>query len=106
MSNRNPLLRLLGFAVILCVSLAGRANAQQFAHLTLQSQRGDFIGQGGNFDLTYSTPGPETISAQIRRTLGNGSPAELLFVLDQNNPNTNTFALLFFGTDQLGIPIQ
>src|SRR5207253_1472673 len=25
---------------------------------------------------------------------------------DQNNPNTNTFALLFFGTDQLGIPIQ
>lgn len=77
-----------------------------FAHLTLQSQPGDFIGQGKNFDITYNTPGTHTISAQIRRTLADGSPAELLFVVDQNDPSTNTFALLFFGTDQLGIPFQ
>jgi hypothetical protein len=76
------------------------------AHLTLDSQTGDFIGQGHSFDVTYTTPGTQTISAQIRRTLADGSPAELLFLVDQNNPGTNTFGLLFFGTDQLGIPIQ
>src|SRR5262249_39321422 len=76
-----------------------------FARLTLQSQPGDFIGQGGNFDITYNTPGTNTISPQIPPTLPDRSPAELLFIVDQNGP-ANTFALLFFGTDQLGIPFQ
>lgn len=75
-------------------------------HLTLQSQPGDFIGQGMNFDITYTTP-DGTISAQIRRRLPDGSPAELLFVLSGGTGDgSNTFALLFFGTDALGIPIQ
>jgi hypothetical protein len=72
-----------------------------FAELTLQSQPGDFIGQGGTYDIIY--PANE-ISAQIRRTLPAG-PAELLFVLGDSSP-PNTFALAFFGTDMLGIPIQ
>jgi hypothetical protein len=96
----TPLL-LVGLA--LWVGPAARADV---AHLVLNSQAGDFIGQGKVFDITYTTPGTNTISAQIRRTLADGSPAELLFVVDQNNPNANTFGLLFFGTDQLGIPIQ
>jgi hypothetical protein len=69
--------------------------------LTLQSQPGDFIGQGGTYDIVYPS---NEISAQIRRSLPAG-PAELLFDLGHVSP-TNTFALLFFGTDQLGIPIQ
>ncbi len=73
------------------------------AELILSSQPGDFIGQGGSYDITY--PGAE-ISAQIRRTLPSGQPAELLFVLGHVAPSPNTFALLFFGTDQLGIPFQ
>ena len=81
------------------------AAAQLSAHLTLQSQPGDFIGQGQTVDLQYTTPGAMTVTAQIRRTLAGGEPGELLFVVDQNGP-TNTFGLLFFGTDQLGIPIQ
>ena len=44
--------------------------------------------------------------AQIRRQLADSSPAELLFDLDDSSPAVNEFALLFFGTDQLGIPIQ
>jgi hypothetical protein len=44
-------------------------------------------------------------SAQVRRTLPAG-PAELLFVLGHVVPSPNTFALAFFGTDMLGIPIQ
>ena len=47
--------------------------------------------------------------AQIRRTIGSApaQPAELLFLMGTvtSGPD-NTFALLFFGTDQLGIPIQ
>jgi hypothetical protein len=81
------------------------ARAANIVRLTLQSQTGDFIGQGGSFDLTYTSP-PGTISAQIRRTLPDGSPAEILFVLDGAPGIANSFALLFFGTDGLGIPIQ
>jgi hypothetical protein len=76
-----------------------------FVHLTLHSQAGDFIGQGKDFDITYTSPG-DTISVQIRRSLSDGSPAELLFVLDKPSTPANEFALLFFGTDKLGIPIQ
>lgn len=92
-------LLLVGGAVIASPGVA-RAD---FARLTLRSQPGDFIGQGGTFDITY--PSAE-ISAQIRRSLADGSPAELLFVVGHVTPAPNTFALLFFGTDALNIPIQ
>jgi hypothetical protein len=88
------------------LSAASPARAA-FVHLTLQSQPGDFIGQGMNFDITYTSPDPSSISAQIRRTLPDGSPAELLWVLSGGvGDGPNTFALVFFGTDALGIPIQ
>jgi len=96
----------VGFIALLLVICANNSQAQLTAHLTLQSQPGDFIGQGGNFDISYDTALGATISPQIRRTLA-GSPAELLCVIDgAPAPPTNTFGLLFFGTDQLGIPIQ
>ena len=66
------------------------------AHLTLDSQPGDFTGQGGTFDITYPS---NEISAQIRRALPDGSPAELLFVVGHVTPAPNTFSTLFFGTD-------
>jgi hypothetical protein len=96
-------IRVVGLALIALASVVSQASRADFARLTLRSQPGDFIGQGMNFDITY--PSSE-ISAQIRRTLAAGSPAELLFVLGHVTPAPNTFALLFFGTDQLGIPIQ
>jgi hypothetical protein len=98
-------LRRSRFAAFLLTALVvyGTQSARaDFARLTLQSQAGDFIGQGGTFDITY--PSTE-ITAQIRRSLPSG-PAELLFVLGHVTPAPNTFALLFFGTDQLGIPMQ
>jgi hypothetical protein len=60
-----------------------------------------------NWDITYTSPDPSLISPQIRRRLPGGSPAELLWVLSGGTGNgSNTFALVFFGTDALGIPIQ
>jgi hypothetical protein len=86
---------------------ATQADAGPIAHLVLDSQPGDFIGQGMHFDITYTSPDPSSISPQIRRRLPDGSPAELLWVLSGGIGNgPNTFALVFFGTDALGIPIQ
>lgn len=102
---RKSLLSCLSALVVWLASAGGAARAD-IAHLTLQSQPGDFIGQGHDFDLTYTTPGTQTVIAEIRRSLPGGAPAELLFTLDQNVRGANTFAQLFFGTDQLGIPFQ
>jgi len=102
-TSKNPF-RSAFFALVLVALSAGgpQPASADFARLTLQSELGDFIGQGGTFDITYPS---NEISAQIRRTLPSG-PAELLFDLGHVVPPPNTFALLFFGTDMLGIPMQ
>jgi hypothetical protein len=93
--------------VAAALSLCPLTAHAQTARLTLQSEPGDFIGQGGSYDITYTPENSSFFSPQIRRSLPNGSPAELLFVLGTvTSGSDNTFALLFFGTDQLGIPIQ
>jgi hypothetical protein len=89
---------------VVVVAVLGEPSLAQTARLELQSQPGDFIGQGGTFDITYQVP-PDSISAQIRRRLADNSPAELLWALDSPAAG-NQFALVFFGTDALGIPIQ
>jgi hypothetical protein len=90
--------------LLLAALLMGWPNAASadFVHMVLHSEPGDFIGQGQDYDLTYTAP-PDGISAQIRRRLPDGSPAELLFVLSGTG---QLFSTVFFGTDALGIPIQ
>lgn len=95
---------LLFIELALMSVLPGTAAGMTVARLTLDSEPGDLIGQGGMFDIFYELPG-DTVSPQIRGSLPDGSPAKLLFVLDSPEPG-NQFALAFFGTDQLGIPIQ
>jgi hypothetical protein len=85
------------------------AQATPVAHLTLQSQPGDFIGQGGTFDITYTPTNSTAFFTEIRKTIGPfpGSPAEVGFNLGTvTGGSDNTFVTLFFGTDQLGIPLQ
>ena len=88
--------------------LARAAQATPMAHLVLESEPGDYIGQGSDFDITYTPDTSALFFPQIRRTIGPLlEPAELLFVLGTvTGGSDNTFALLFFGTDALGIPIQ
>lgn len=93
-------------AVMIALCLAGSLMLESqtradFAEMKLQSQPGDFIGQGGTFDVIYH---PTEISAQIIQTLPAG-PAELQFVLGNVDPS-NDFTLAYFGTNMLGIPIQ
>jgi hypothetical protein len=85
----------------------GRAEAGPIAHLDLESQPGDFIGQGQNWDITYTPENSDFFSAQINQTLPDGSPTYVTFVLGTVTSGTdNTFAILQFGTNQLGIPLQ
>jgi hypothetical protein len=97
-------MKIRALLIVLVGLIPGAAMADPIAILSLRSEPGDFIGQGQTFDFTYQAPF-DTVSAQIRRSLPDGRPAELVFVLDSPTPD-NQFALLFFGTDQLGIPIQ
>ena len=87
-----------------CVTAPVTAIASPIAHLTLQSQPGDWIGQGGTYDLVYQSP-LDSISAQIWSILPDGSPGNLVFVLLDQVPTAN-YAMLFFGTHQLGMAIQ
>jgi hypothetical protein len=97
--------RVLVVFAVFCLGWPAPADAG-IAHLILQSEPGDFVGQGKSFDVTYTTPA-SSISAQIRRRLPDGSPAELLWVLNDGvGSGFNSFALVFFGSDGLGIPIQ
>lgn len=93
------------FAAALALAACHPA-AAQYATLSLQSQPGDFIGAGKNYDLIYlpSSPG-NTISAQVLRTEPSGLPSEALFVLNQSVTLDN-FASLSFSTIQLGVPLQ
>jgi hypothetical protein len=91
-------------AAAMAIALAAGAARADFAELKYTSQPGDFIGQGQSGDLTFDTALGDTVSAQIRKTIAGGAPGELLFVLDKKD--LSHLATVFFGTDQLGIPIQ
>ena len=91
----------LVIAISFLLAFVGTAKATPIAHLTLQSQPGDFIGQGGNFDITY-TP----TNSQFFLT-STSSSAFLTFLLGTPTfGSDNTFTDLSFATNQLGIPLQ
>jgi hypothetical protein len=74
----------------------------QVATLSLQSQPGDYIGQGQNLTITYTV---SEISAGVRR-FANGDPAGVAFTVGQVIPDPNTYSTLNFGTDALGTLFQ
>lgn len=93
---------LLAAALTFALALSSHA---AIVHLTLQSQTGDFIGQGKNWDITYNSLNGATASASIQATTA-GAPSRLDFVLNNGDLIGNSFSTLTFGTDKLGIAIQ
>jgi hypothetical protein len=71
-------------------------------HLVLDSQPGAWVGQGQNWDLTYSTPA-DTVWGQVAETLSDGEPATLIFFA---NDASGLDASIEFRTVQLGIGLQ
>jgi hypothetical protein len=102
------LCQIAAVAVLLLVVSPPLAQAE-FVHLTLQSQSGDFIGGGGNFDLSYTPGGSGSFFVGIGPQFSGGTvPFNVSFILGvvTSDPNTNTFTTLFFSTFQLGTAIQ
>src|SRR6058998_1331141 len=96
-----PKLRLFVCGIAICVLSSASGLKAQSAHLFLQGDPGEFISQGGTYDLTY-TPANSGgfFSAQVEK-LTNGLPSFVDFVFGLFSPPHTT---LDFATDQLGIP--
>jgi hypothetical protein len=85
---------------------ATRPARADVVHLTLQSQAGDFIGQGKNFDLTYPQPGDQFFFVTLSSTLASNQPTNVSFILGKvTGGSDNTFATLDFGTNELNAPM-
>jgi len=93
---------------------AAAAIAAPTAHLVMHGDPGDFVsggldGSAHDVDIFYTPANSQNFSAQIVRRVGPspGQPAMLQFALGTVTGGTdNTFAVMFFATDQLGVPIQ
>jgi hypothetical protein len=100
---------LLLLVVVPWIGAPSLTHATPIAHLTLQSQPGDFIGQGGTFDITYTPINSAFFFVQAGQNIGPspGVPTVVSFVLGTvTSGSNNTFTALSFGTNELGIPIQ
>jgi len=104
MTQRVPRTLLLAAAGLSL--LAARPARADFARLMLQSQPGDFIGQGQTEDITYTPANSMSFFDQIVKTLPDGRPTFLRFILGTvtGSNATNTYTGLDFATDQLNLP--
>lgn len=91
---------------VLLLSLSGAAVALPVAHLELWSQKGDYIGQGRHFDISYTPDNSDWFSASSEPD-ALGRPDYLTFILGTvTGDDDNTFALLQFSTAKLRVPMQ
>jgi hypothetical protein len=90
-------------AAIFAISVSAQA---QFAHLVLQSEQGDFIGQGQNWDIWYTPnqPGSDFFSHVV--LTNGGGPSYIYFIVGKvTGGSDNTYSNLDFGTNQLNLPL-
>jgi hypothetical protein len=73
------------------------------AHLVLDSQLGDYVGQGQHWDILYNTSAVP--AATVDAHFFQGKRNFLVWTLNAHTAQ-DTYAGLAFATDQLGIPIQ
>jgi hypothetical protein len=106
-SVKPPIMKrslLLPVAILITLALVNGASGQ-FAQLTLQSQPGDFIGQGQTVNITYTPSNSALFVARVVAFTANGKPDFVDFVLGNPGANPDTFATLDFSTAGLGIAI-
>lgn len=89
----------LGITVVSLALLSTSANAQ-WAHLEMQSEPGEWIGQGQNWDLWF-TPASENFHAEVARVLGNGEPSFVRFDFGNSSSQPNTRSTLDFSSHEL-----
>jgi hypothetical protein len=99
----RPLSRfLLASMALLATSIPAQA---AYATLSLQSDSGDFIGQGGTYNITYTPDNSYYFIGRIESYVS-GQPALLEFLM--GTPGIGQafpFSGLNFGTNKLGVPL-
>jgi hypothetical protein len=90
------------FFVVFAAS--GQARADPIAHLTLQSEAGDFVGQGGSFDLTYTPANSDFFLASVVPLSPAPSFVDFLLGTVTGGPD-DTFVALSFSTTALNIAL-
>jgi hypothetical protein len=94
-------------AALVILIATSNMQASPIATLTLQSQPGDFIGQGSTFNEVYPQPGdPHPAITPAIGPRVNGLPAWVFFVLGGTNNVTDLFAIVNIATNQLGVPLE
>ena len=102
---RGLLLSVLSAVICLCWSSPSVSG--EVAHLILDSQPGSFIGEGMNWDITYTPQNSQSFFTEIVETLPSGQPDYIRFILGTVTSGlNNTYAELDFSTVQLGVPLQ
>jgi hypothetical protein len=94
-------------AVLVLLLACTNLDASAIATLTLQSQPGDFIGQGGTFNEVYPQQGDE--NPVITPSLGprvDGLPAWVFFSLGGTSNVTDLYAIVNIATNELGVPLE
>jgi len=89
---------------------ADKPATAQSAHLTLQSQPGDDIGQGKNYDITYTPANVGNgggVSAAVFGLTTGGLPDYIFFNFQKVDPAFNVFDFgsLLFSTQKLNTPL-
>jgi hypothetical protein len=105
---------LRGFAVsslslLACLWWTSLSVAGPVAELVLNSQPGSFIGQGKDWDDTYTPQNVGTngfFISEVVQTLPSGQPDYIRFILGSDFVTPITYATLDFSTVQLGTPLQ
>lgn len=105
MSLTRALCHAAGVAGLVLVTSVGAT--AQYVHLTLQSQPGDFIGQGQNYDILYTpTPGNYfSIGASNNSSVSPNAPDTVGFTVSQFEKDPDNLLLLDFSTRKLGTPL-
>ena len=90
-----------GAGLVLLTSVSASA---QYVHLTLQSQPGDFIGQGRNYDILYTpTPGDYFfLGASNNSSVFPNAPDTVGFTVSQFENDPDNLLSLNFSTRELG----
>jgi len=94
--------------IIFTLSVSNIAFSMPIAHLYLDSEQGDYIGQGRTFDITYTPENSDHFFTQSHLiNIATNKPTYLTFILGTVTSGfDNTYAILQFGTNQLDIPMQ
>lgn len=98
--------RIIGvFLSSLVFVMVGTASALPIAHLHLESDPGDFVGDGQTFDKVYDTSQGDSATSGVWVPRSPEDRSGIQVYLDDGLPGVDHFAVISLGTSKLGVPL-